>query len=116
MSITENDHVIARDPRVDSIETRLAIQEASRVETAATVATLTEGQRMMREDMQDLIKEMRSTNASITEINDRVDKIAHEVMEDVDDKFNKIGKGFWAVVVLLVPVAVSLVIGLLASS
>lgn len=109
------EHVM-RDPRVDSIEARLALQENARVDLAAQTATLTEGQRMIGEDVRELIREMRNTNASINSVNDRVDKIAHEVMKDVDKKFSQIGKGFWAVVVLLVPVAVSLILGLIVAN
>jgi len=107
---------IARDPRVDSIEQRVGRIEVARVELAAQTATLSEGQRMMQEDVRELIREMRNTTESINSMNDRVDKISHDVMMDVDKKFSQIGKGFWAVVVLLVPVAVSLILGLVLAN
>ena len=86
------------DPRVDGLEHRMALQEAARVEIVAQTAALTEGQRMMREDVRDLIGEMRKTNDTINSVNDRVDK-----------KFRSVGVAIWAVVVLLVPTVISLI-------
>ena len=93
-----HDNPYPRDPRVDGLEQRMSLQEAARVEIAAQTAALTEGQRMMREDVRDLISEMRRTNDNIGMINARVDQ-----------KFRAVGLAVWAVVVLLVPTVISLI-------
>lgn len=104
-----------RDPRVDALEHRMSLQESARVEQAAQTAALAEAQRTMREDVRDLINEMRRTNDSIGKVNSKVDETAAALIASVDKKFRNIGLAAWALVALLVPTVISL-IGLWANS
>lgn len=98
--------------RLESLERRVDTIDADRVHSAREVATLSEGQRALRDDMREMIIELRRTNETIVSVNSRVDESVQSVRDEfvtgVAQLKASIGRGVWAVVVLLVPTVVSL--------